>query len=95
MTTTVTRHRRRVGRTAAALCVLMTVLAAVRSYKALAGCLGRPLPAAPVRAGAPVAGSVVLAREGDDHSMFLVPQCVRKAANLCLTTRVVPAPGTT
>ncbi|GLW02498.1 alpha/beta fold hydrolase [Streptomyces lavendulae] len=97
---------------------------AVRSYKALAGCLGWPVPAAPVKAGPPVAGappalvlqsthqalapyeagpalaaqlpgSVVLAREGDDYSMFLVSKCARKAANLYLTTLALPAPGTT
>jgi hypothetical protein len=74
---------------------------AVRSYTAIAGCLGWPLAAEPVKAGAPVhgappalilqsthqglapysagqamaaqlPGSVVLAREGDDYSMFLL-----------------------
>ncbi|MFJ6728193.1 alpha/beta hydrolase [Streptomyces sp. NPDC091281] len=97
---------------------------AVRSYKALAGCLGWPVPARPVKAGAPVhgapptlivqsthqalaphsagaamaaqlPGSVVLSREGDDYSMFLVSQCVRDATNHYLTTRKLPAPGTT
>ncbi|MFF3000789.1 alpha/beta hydrolase [Streptomyces sp. NPDC057950] len=53
---------------------------------------------APYRAGAAMAaqlpGSVVLGHEGDDHSMFLVFECVRKATNRCLTTRALPAPGT-
>ncbi|WP_030245725.1 alpha/beta fold hydrolase [Streptomyces sp. NRRL S-350] len=97
---------------------------AVRSWTALTGCLGWPLPAHPVRAGAPVhgappalvvqsthqalaphsagpamaaqlPGSVVLSREGDDYSMFLLSQCVRDATNRYLTTRALPAPGTT
>ncbi|MFG2716176.1 alpha/beta fold hydrolase [Streptomyces goshikiensis] len=97
---------------------------AVRSYKALAGCLGWPEPAVPVKSGARVngappalilqsthqalapyqagpamagqlPGSVVLAREGDDYSMFLVSQCAREATNRYLTTRGLPAPGTT
>lgn len=97
---------------------------AVRSYKAIAGCLGWPVPAQPVTAGAPVQGappalvlqsthqalapyragaamaaqlpgSVVLGHEGDDYSMFLVSECVRKATNNYLTTRALPAPGTT
>ncbi|MFC8517721.1 alpha/beta fold hydrolase [Streptomyces sp. NPDC057257] len=97
---------------------------AVRSYTALVGCLGWPVPAEPVAAGATVygappalieqsthqalaphsagyamaaqlPGSVVLSREGDDYSMFLLSQCVRDATNKYLTTRVLPAPGTT
>ncbi|HET6355727.1 alpha/beta fold hydrolase [Streptomyces sp.] len=97
---------------------------AVRSYKAIAGCLGWPLPAkrvetgapvhgappalilqsthqalAPYRAGAAMAaqlpGSVVLGRQGDDYSMFLVSKCVQEATNRYLTTRALPAPGTT
>ncbi|MFE2548202.1 alpha/beta fold hydrolase [Streptomyces sp. NPDC059355] len=97
---------------------------AVRSYKAIAGCLGWPVPAVPVKAGAPVPGappalvlqsthqalapyqagaalaaqlpgSVVLAREGDDYSMFLASQCVRDATNRYLTTLALPAPSTT
>ncbi|MEU5540772.1 alpha/beta hydrolase [Streptomyces sp. NPDC020362] len=40
-------------------------------------------------------GSVVLAREGDDYSMFLVSQCVRDATNRYLTTRTLPRPGAT
>ncbi|GHF34202.1 alpha/beta fold hydrolase [Streptomyces fumanus] len=97
---------------------------AVRSWTALTGCLGWPLPAHPVPAGAPVhgappalivqsthqalaphsagpamaaqlPGSVVLSREGDDYSMFLLSQCVRDATNRYLTTRSLPAPGTT
>ncbi|MET8449048.1 alpha/beta fold hydrolase [Streptomyces sp. NPDC005209] len=97
---------------------------AVRSSKAIAGCLGWPVPAKPVKAGAPVhgappalilqsthqalapyragsamaaqlPGSVVLAREGDDYSMFLISKCVRGATNRYLTTRTLPAPGTT
>ncbi|MFE5536299.1 alpha/beta hydrolase [Streptomyces sp. NPDC056519] len=97
---------------------------AVRSYKAIAGCVGWPAPAQPVKAGAPVhgappalivrsthqalapysagaamaaqlPGSVVLGREGDDHSMFLVSKCVREATNRYLTTPALPAPGTT
>ncbi|MFD4868114.1 alpha/beta fold hydrolase [Streptomyces sp. NPDC058412] len=97
---------------------------AVRSYKALAGCLGSPLPSMPVTAGPPVhgappalilqstrqalapyeagpamaaqlPGSVVLAREGDDYSMFLLSQCVRDATNHYLTTVTLPTPGTT
>ncbi|MGV9274987.1 alpha/beta fold hydrolase [Streptomyces griseosporeus] len=97
---------------------------AVRSWTALTGCLGWPVPAHPVRAGAPVhgappalivqsthqalaphsaglamaaqlPGSVVLSREGDDYSMFLLSQCVRDATNRYLTTRSLPAPGTT
>ncbi|MFD9219315.1 alpha/beta hydrolase [Streptomyces sp. NPDC060064] len=100
------------------------VAPAVRSYKAIAGCLGWPTPAKPVKAGAPVhgappalilqsthqalaphragaamaaqlPGSVVLGREGDDYSMFLVSECVQKATNRYLTTRALPAPGTT
>ncbi|MFD8418056.1 alpha/beta fold hydrolase [Streptomyces sp. NPDC059466] len=96
---------------------------AVRSYKAVAGCLAWPTPAEPVEAGAPVhgappalvlqsthqalapyragaalaaqlPGSVVLGREGDDYSMFLVSECARKATNRYLTTRALPAPGT-
>ncbi|MFC5204746.1 alpha/beta hydrolase [Streptomyces kaempferi] len=54
---------------------------------------------APYRAGAAMAaqlpGSVVLGREGDDYSMFLVSECVQKATNRYLTTRALPAPGTT
>ncbi|WP_234042946.1 alpha/beta fold hydrolase [Streptomyces marianii] len=97
---------------------------AVRSWTALTGCLGWPVPARPVAAGAPVhgappalilqsthqalaphsagfamaaqlPGSVVLSREGDDYSMFLLSQCVREATNRYLTTRALPAPGTT
>ncbi|GAA1262877.1 hypothetical protein GCM10009665_60630 [Kitasatospora nipponensis] len=97
---------------------------AVRSYNALAGCLGWPLPAQPVKAGAPVhgapaalilqsthqalapfqagaalaaqlPGSVVLAREGDEYSTFLVSDCVRDVTNHYLTTRTLPAAGTT
>ncbi|MEV5388556.1 alpha/beta fold hydrolase [Streptomyces sp. NPDC052721] len=97
---------------------------AVRSWTALTGCLGWPIPAHPVTAGAPVhgappalivqsthqalaphsaglamaaqlPGSVVLSREGDDYSMFLLSQCVRDATNRYLTTRSLPAPGTT
>ncbi|MCM2422950.1 alpha/beta fold hydrolase [Streptomyces sp. RKAG293] len=97
---------------------------AVRSYKAIAGCLGWPTPAQPVKAGAPVhgappalilqsthqalapfragaamaaqlPGSVVLGHEGDDYSMFLVSKCVLEATNHYLTTRTLPAPGTT
>lgn len=97
---------------------------AVRSYKTIAGCLGWPLPAKPVEAGAPVhgappalvlqsthqalapyragaamaaqlPGSVVLGHEGDDYSMFLVSKCVQEATNRYLTTRALPAPGTT
>ncbi|MGV9266222.1 alpha/beta fold hydrolase [Kitasatospora sp. NPDC003701] len=96
---------------------------AVRSYKALTGCLGWPVPAQPVKAGAPVhgappalvlqsthqalapfsagqalaaqlPGSVVLGREGDDYSTFLISPCVRDATNRYLTTRALPAPGT-
>ncbi|MFI5698570.1 alpha/beta fold hydrolase [Streptomyces xanthochromogenes] len=96
---------------------------AVRSYKAIVGCLGWPLPAVPVEAGptikdapgalvlqstrqalAPFAagaamaaqlpGSVVLAHEGDDYSMFLSSRCVRDATNRYLTTRALPAVGT-
>ncbi|MET7567547.1 alpha/beta hydrolase [Streptomyces sp. NPDC005492] len=40
-------------------------------------------------------GSVVLSREGDDYSVFPLSQCVRDATNKYLTTRVLPAPGTT
>ncbi|MFG3283382.1 alpha/beta hydrolase [Streptomyces sp. NPDC048111] len=87
-------------------------------------CLGWPVPAQPVKAGAPVQGappalitqsthqalaphsaasamasqlpgSVVLSREGDDYSMFLISPCVRDATNRYLTTRTLPAPGTT
>ncbi|WP_406192979.1 alpha/beta hydrolase [Kitasatospora sp. NBC_01560] len=97
---------------------------AVRSYKAVTGCLGWPVQARPVKAGAPVhgappalvlqsthqalapysagaalaaqlPGSVVLGREGDDYSMFLVSGCVREVTNRYLTTRALPAPGTT
>ncbi|MFF8789292.1 alpha/beta fold hydrolase [Streptomyces sp. NPDC015125] len=97
---------------------------AVRSQAALAGCLGWPVPAKPVRAGglvpgappalviqsthqalaphaagsalaAQLPGSVVLSREGDDYSMFLLSRCVRAATNRYLTDRVLPAPGTT
>ncbi|MFC9879436.1 alpha/beta fold hydrolase [Streptomyces libani] len=97
---------------------------AVRSQAALAGCLGWPVPAKPVRAGrlvsgappalviqsthqalaphaagsamaAQLPGSVVLSREGDDYSMFLLSSCVRAATNRYLTDRVLPAPGTT
>ncbi|MFJ8547267.1 alpha/beta fold hydrolase [Streptomyces sp. NPDC093586] len=97
---------------------------AVRSWTALTGCLGWPIPARPVAAGTPVhgappalivqsthqalaphsagvamaaqlPGSVVLSREGDDYSMFLLSQCVRDATNRYLTTRILPAPGTT
>ncbi|WP_406511253.1 alpha/beta hydrolase [Streptomyces sp. NBC_00161] len=97
---------------------------AVRSYKTIAGCLGWPVPANPVKAGAPVhgappalivqsthqalaprsagpamaaqlPGSVVLNREGDDYSMFLVSRCVQDATNRYLTTSALPAPGTT
>ncbi|MFH8663184.1 alpha/beta fold hydrolase [Streptomyces afghaniensis] len=97
---------------------------AVRSWTALTGCLGWPVPARPVAAGAPVhgapptlvlqsthqalaphsagfamaaqlPGSVVLSREGDDYSMFLLSQCVRDATNRYLTTRALPAPDTT
>ncbi|WBP91249.1 alpha/beta fold hydrolase [Kitasatospora cathayae] len=97
---------------------------AVRSWTALTGCLGWPLPARPVTAGAPVhgappalivqsthqalaphsngaamarqlPGSVVLSREGDDYSTFLLSACVREATNRYLTTRALPAPGTT
>jgi hypothetical protein len=39
-------------------------------------------------------GSVVLSREGDDYSMFLVSQCVRDATNRYLTDLVLPEPGT-
>ncbi|MFJ1706991.1 alpha/beta fold hydrolase [Kitasatospora sp. NPDC088346] len=96
---------------------------AVRSYRAVAGCLGWPLPAAPVKAGdqvqgAPPAlivqstrqalapfragaamagqlpGSVVLGREGDDYSMFLLSRCVQEATNRYLTTLALPAAGT-
>ncbi|MCK8677002.1 alpha/beta fold hydrolase [Streptomyces lichenis] len=96
---------------------------AVRSYTALTGCLGWPVPAEPVAAGAPVhgappalilqstrqalaphsagpamaaqlPGSVVLSREGDDYSMFLLSACAREATNRYLTTRALPAPGT-
>ncbi|GAA1988422.1 alpha/beta hydrolase [Amycolatopsis minnesotensis] len=38
-------------------------------------------------------GSVVLSREGDDYSMFMVSQCIRDAANRYLTDRTLPAPG--
>ncbi|MEU9385338.1 alpha/beta fold hydrolase [Streptomyces sp. NPDC048279] len=97
---------------------------AVRSWTALVGCLGWPVPAEPVRAGGPVTGappalviqsthqalaphsagpalaaqlpgSVVLSREGDDYSMFLLSQCVRDATNRYLTDRVLPRQGTT
>jgi pimeloyl-ACP methyl ester carboxylesterase len=97
---------------------------AVRSWTALTGCLGWPVPAKPVVAGPPVhgappalivqsthqalaphsagfamaaqlPGSVVLSREGDDYSMFLLSPCVRDATNNYLTTRALPAPGTT
>ncbi|CAL9584531.1 alpha/beta fold hydrolase [Streptomyces sp. enrichment culture] len=97
---------------------------AVRSWTALTGCLGWPVPARPIAAGTPVhgappalivqsthqalaphsagfamaaqlPGSVVLSREGDDYSMFLLSQCVRDATNRYLTTRDLPAPGTT
>lgn len=97
---------------------------AVRSWTALTGCLGWPVPAHPIAAGAPVhgappalivqsthqalaphsaglamaaqlPGSVVLSREGDDYSMFLLSPCVRVATNRYLTTRTLPAPGTT
>lgn len=96
---------------------------AVRSYKAITGCLGWPVPARPVKAGpavpgAPAAlvlqsthqalapfeagaamaaqlpGSVVLAHEGDDYSMFLSSRCVEDATNRYLTTRALPAAGT-
>ncbi|GGU33331.1 alpha/beta fold hydrolase [Streptomyces violascens] len=96
---------------------------AVRSYKAMAGCLGWPIPAEPVAAGpavhgappalvlqsthqalapfgagaamaAQLPGSVVLAREGDDYSMFLSSRCVREATNRYLTARALPAAGT-
>lgn len=40
-------------------------------------------------------GSVVLSREGDDYSMFLVSQCVRDGTNRYLTGRVLPDRGTT
>ncbi|WP_225321099.1 alpha/beta fold hydrolase [Streptomyces luteolifulvus] len=40
-------------------------------------------------------GSVVLAREGDDYSMFLLSRCVRDATNRYLTTRTLPRSGTT
>ncbi|WP_218177806.1 alpha/beta hydrolase [Amycolatopsis australiensis] len=40
-------------------------------------------------------GSVVLSREDDDYSMFLLSRCVRDAANRYRTTRALPAPGTT
>ena len=40
-------------------------------------------------------GSIVLSRDGDDYSMFLLSQCVRDATNKYLTARVLPAPGTT
>ncbi|TMQ95565.1 alpha/beta hydrolase [Actinomadura soli] len=39
-------------------------------------------------------GSVVLSREGDDYSMFLVSQCVRDAGNRYLIDRALPKPGT-
>ncbi|MFI0406428.1 alpha/beta fold hydrolase [Actinomadura sp. 3N508] len=39
-------------------------------------------------------GSVVLSRDGDDYSMFLVSQCVRDAANRYLADRILPKPGT-
>ncbi|MFI0374342.1 alpha/beta fold hydrolase [Actinomadura sp. 1N219] len=39
-------------------------------------------------------GSVVLSRDGDDYSMFMVSKCVRDAANRYLTDRVLPKPGT-
>ncbi|MEU2879942.1 alpha/beta fold hydrolase [Streptomyces sp. NPDC007070] len=97
---------------------------AVRSWTALTGCLGWPVPARPVAAGTPVhgappalivqsthqaltphsaglamaaqlPGSVVLSREGDDYSMFLLSQCVRDATNRYLTTRTLSAPGAT
>ncbi|MER8186904.1 alpha/beta fold hydrolase [Kitasatospora sp. NPDC094015] len=97
---------------------------AVRSYQAIAGCLGWPDPAEPVKAGAAVQGappalilqsthqalapfqagaamagqlpgSVVLGREGDDYSMFLLSRCVQEATNRYLTTLALPAAGTT
>ncbi|MBN0048552.1 alpha/beta fold hydrolase [Streptomyces actuosus] len=97
---------------------------AVRSYRSVAGCLGWPLPAEPVRGGtlvhdappalilqsthqalapyragltmaAQLPGSVVLTRDGDDYSMFLLSQCVRDATNRYLVSRELPAPGTT
>ncbi|WP_054055235.1 alpha/beta fold hydrolase [Alloactinosynnema sp. L-07] len=40
-------------------------------------------------------GSVVLSREGDDYSMFMLSQCVRDATNRYLTELALPAPGTT
>ncbi|GAA4239030.1 alpha/beta hydrolase [Actinomadura meridiana] len=39
-------------------------------------------------------GSVVLSREGDEYSMFLMSKCVRDATNRYLTDRVLPKPGT-
>lgn len=40
-------------------------------------------------------GSVVLTRDGDDYSNFLLSQCVRDVTNRYLETRTLPAPGTT
>lgn len=97
---------------------------AVRSYNAIAGCVGWPVAAQPVKAGAPakgapaalivqsthhalaphsagaamaaqLPGSVVLSREGDDYSMYLLSQCVQDATNRYLSSRELPAPGTT
>ncbi|WUH99202.1 alpha/beta hydrolase [Spirillospora sp. NBC_00431] len=39
-------------------------------------------------------GSVVLSRDGDDYSMFMVSQCVRDHANRYLTDRILPKPDT-
>lgn len=54
---------------------------------------------APHAAGSAMAaqlpGSVVLSREGDDYSMFLLSPCVRAATTRYLTARALPAPGTT
>lgn len=54
---------------------------------------------APYAAGfslaAQLPGSVVLSREGDDYSMFLLSGCVRDHVNRNLTDRKLPAPGTT
>ncbi|MEU4497569.1 alpha/beta hydrolase [Streptomyces sp. NPDC023998] len=96
----------------------------MRSYKAIAGCLGWPTPAKPLKTGAPVhgappalilqsthqalapyragaamaaqlPGSTVLGHEGDDYSMFLLSPRVQEATSRDLTTRALPAPGTT
>ncbi len=53
---------------------------------------------APFQSGAAMAaqlpGSVVLGREGDDYSMFLLSPCVQAATNRYLTTLALPSAGT-